>query len=100
MSKKQKLKQANEEIFSAKNFFAKNIKRYALIIVIAMPIAMVISFILGKEFPNWYNGAVSFFCSLAMILFACLIGLIIFVKKDEKAKRESTKEKERDPFAD
>lgn len=99
MSKKQKLRQVNEEIFSAKHFFAKNIKRYALIIVIAMPIAMVINFILGKNFA-WYTGAVSFFCALAMILLACLIGLVIFVKKDEKEKRESTKEKERDPFAD
>lgn len=99
MSKKQKLRQANEEIFSAKHFFAKNIKRYALIIVIAMPIAMVINFILGKNFA-WYTGAVSFFCALAMILLACLIGLVIFVKKDEKEKLESTKEKERDPFAD
>ena len=99
MNNKKKLRQANEEIFNTKNFFIKYIKRYGITLLIAAPIILVLNYVLSKNF-EWYNGAVSFFVSFFFLLLACFIALVIFTKLDDKKKRESTPEKERDPFAD
>ena len=99
MSNKKKLRQANEEIFNTKIFFAKNIKRYLITIAIAAPIILILNYTLSKNIDG-YGGVVSFFVSFALLLLSCFIALIIFTKIDDKTKRESTKEKERDPFAD
>ena len=99
MSKKKQLKQANEEIFNIKNFFVKYVKRYGITLLIAVPIILVLNYVLSKNFL-WYTGAVTFFVSFFLLLLACFIALIIFTKKDDKKKAESTPEKERDPFAD
>ena len=99
MNNKKKLKQANEEIFNTKNFFIKYIKRYGITLLIAAPIILVLNYVLSKNF-EWYTGTVSFFVSFLLLLLACFIALVIFTKLDDKKKRESTPEKERDPFAD
>ena len=99
MSKKKQLKQANEEIFNIKNFFVKYIKRYGITLLIAVPIILALNYVLSKNFL-WYTGAVTFFVSFFLLLLACFIALIIFTKKDDRKKAESTPEKERDPFAD
>ena len=99
MSKKKKLQQANQELFNTKQFLAKNLKRYGIILLFAIPIMMVINYVLNKN-VNWYTGAVSFFCNLAILLLVFLIGMVIFGKKDEKERENSSPEKERDPFAD
>ena len=99
MSNKKQLKQANEEIFNTTNFFVKYIKRYGITLLIAVPIILVLNYVLSKNFA-WYTGAVSFFVSFFLLLLACFIALIIFTKKDDRKKQKSTKELERDPFAD
>ncbi len=99
MSKKNKIDQANEEMFSIKNFFVKYAKRYGIVLLISVPIILVFNYIMSKNVPG-YTGTVAFFVSFAMLLTACFIGLIYFTKKDDKEKLTTTKEKERDPFAD
>lgn len=92
--------QTKKEVFDTKQTFIKYAKRYGITVLIAFPIMMIINYILSLN-VSWYKGAVSFFVSLAMLLFACLIAMIVFSKIDEK-KRSAPKdpEKERDPFAD
>ena len=99
MSDKKKLKQANEEIFSTKAFFVKYAKRYGITLAIAVPIILVINYVLTNNF-EWYVGAVLFFVSFTLLLLACFIALMVFTKLDDKKKIETTKERERDPFAD
>jgi len=99
MSKKKKLREANIEIFNTKEFFVKYAKRYGIVLLFSVPIIAVLNYVFVRVIKG-YNGTVVFFASFAMLLFACLIGLIIFTKKDEKEKMNSSKEKERDPFAD
>ena len=60
---------------------------------------MIINYVLSKNISG-YTGAVSFLSSLAMLLLACFIALIVFTKLDDKKKETATKESERDPFAD
>ena len=67
--------------------------------MIVAPIILVLNYVLSKNVEG-YGGVISFFVSFALLLLSCLIALIIFTKIDDKKKRESTKEKERDPFAD
>lgn len=99
MSKKKKLREAQIEVFNTKEFFIKYAKRYAITILIAMPFVLIFNYVMAKNVA-WYQGAVTFFGSLVLLLFACLIALLIFNKKDDKEKAEMTKEKQRDPFAD
>lgn len=99
MSKKKQLKQAHEEIFSAKQFLIQSAKRYGIILLIVTPIMLFFNYYMSLTF-EWYTSTLSFVVCLVMLLTACLIGLIIFTKKDDKKKQLSTKETERDPFAD
>ena len=99
MSKKKEIKQAHEEMFNTKQFFVKYAKRYGIVLLISVPFILVFNYIMSNTVKG-YNGTVSFFVSFAMLLLACFIGLIVFTKKDDKTKLTTTKEKERDPFAD
>ena len=99
MSKKKKINQAHKEAFNTKQMFIKYAKWYAITLIIAVPIIMAFNYVMSNEVPG-YSGTVSFFVSLALLLLACFIALIIFTKRDDKKLEESTKEKERDPFAD
>ncbi len=101
MSKKKKIKRINEEIFSMKLFFAKNIKRYGITLLITAPIILVFNYIM-YDMVQGYNETVVFFVSFAMLLFACLIALVVFTKIDDrKRKREEEGEIDTsDPFAD
>ncbi len=91
---------AKKEAFDTKYTFIKYAKRYGITVLCALPVMMIVNYVLNLN-VSWYRGAVSFFISLAMLLFACLIAMIIFNKIDEK-KRSTPQdpEKERDPFAD
>lgn len=99
MSKKKQIRDAHEEMFNTKEFFVKYAKRYGIVLLISFPIILIINYVLTQLIPN-YLGTTSFFVSLALLLFACLIGLVIFTKLDDKRKANATKESERDPFAD
>lgn len=94
MAKKQK---NDQDIFDAKIFFSRVIKRYGIIILVSfIPIALLNYFVL-KNLS--YTNIV--LIDIAILLFACFIGFMIFnkidVKREEKPK---LKEDERDPFAD
>lgn len=91
--------QKKKEAFNTKYTFVKYAKRYGIILLFSFPVMMVINYIVSIN-VSWYKGAVSFFCSFAMLLLALLIGLIVFYKIDEKKKNKVDPEKERDPFAD
>ena len=99
MSKNKKLNNANKEIFNTKEFFVKYAKRYGITLLIALPIILFGSYFLSKN-VEWYNGTLSFFVSLALLLLACLISLIVFSKIDDRKSEKQSKEDERDPFAD
>ena len=107
MSKKKKIdrdKQKQEQVnkkkyYDAKTLLLKYIKRYGIILLITVPILVIFNYIMSEEVA-WFNGVVSFFINIGLLLLACLIGLVVFVKKDEKEERESSDEKKRDPFAD
>ncbi len=107
MSKKKKIdrdKQKQEQVnkkkyYDAKTLLLKYIKRYGIILLITVPILVIFNYIMSEEVA-WFHGVVSFFINIGLLLLACLIGLVIFVKKDEKEERESSDEKKRDPFAD
>ena len=99
MSKKKKLKTAQREVLSTKEFFVKYAKRYLIVVLISMPFIMAINYVISTLVED-YSRTASFFVSLALLLLACFIGLIIYTKIDDKKKQEQTKESERDPFAD
>lgn len=93
-----KKKRANDQdIFDTKIFFSKIIKRYLIIIAIAfVPLAFLNYFVL-KDLS--YSNII--FIDIAILLFACFIGLIIFTNLDKKnEEKPKLKEDERDPFAD
>lgn len=94
MAKKQK---NDQDIFDAKIFFSRVIKRYGIIILISfIPIALLNYFVL-KNLS--YTNIV--LIDIAILLFACFIGLMVFTKIDAKREEKpKLKEDERDPFAD
>ncbi len=73
-------------------------KRYLIIVLIALPIIMFFNFFLVNEFGLSMVAIV--FITLALILLALFIGIVVFAKRDDKKKAQATKESERDPFAD
>ena len=103
MSKKNKEKkqelEKRKKLYDTKTLLLRYLKRYGIILLISLPFILIFNYVMGNE-VEWYHGAVNVFMTLGLLLLACLIGLIVFTKKDEKEERESTKEKERDPFAD
>ena len=99
MSKKRKIREANKEIFNTKEFFVKYAKRYGITLLIAVPIILFLSYFLYRN-VEWYSDTLAFFVSLALLLLACLIYLIIFTKLDDKKEERQSKEDRRDPFAD
>ena len=99
MSKKQDLNRAKQDVFDAKIFFVKNAKRYLIIMLITLPVAMVLNVALSKVIPG-YTGVVVTIFSLIYLIIGCLIGFSIFAKLDKKRQENSNKAKERDPFAD
>lgn len=94
MAKKQK---NDQDIFDAKIFFSRVIKRYGIIILISfIPIALLNYFVLNNLS---YTNIV--LIDIAILLFACFIGLMVFTKIDAKREEKpKLKEDERDPFAD
>ena len=94
-----KLKKNKKKYQDARTLLLKYVKRYGIILLITLPILVIFNYIMSEEVP-WFHGAASFFINIGLLLLACLIGLIVFIKKDDKEERESTEEKRRDPFAD
>ena len=95
MSKKSEYR---KKMYSTKMDTTVLAKRYLLILVIALPIIMFINFFLANEVG--ISTVATIFITLALFLFAILIGIIIYAKKDDKKRERATKETERDPFAD
>ncbi len=84
-----------QDMFDAKIFFSKYIKRYGIILLIAIvPIALINIFLL-----KGLSSTVIIVVDLALLLFACFIGLVAFTKIEEK-RENNPKPKKHDPFAD
>ncbi len=97
MAKNKKKKASDQDIFDSKIFFSRIIKRYGIILLISfLPLALLNYFVLkNMSYTN------IILIDIGILLLACLIGLIIFTKIDEKnAEKPKLKEDERDPFAD
>lgn len=99
MQSRKEREERNRVYHSAKSLLLKYIRRYFTVLLIATPIIAVFEYVMSEE-VKWWSGLLSFTSSLVMVLLAILIGVIYFTKKDDREKRESTKERERDPFAD
>ena len=96
MANNNKKKKANpQDVFDAKIFFTKYIKRYGIILLISMVPILVINYFVKK----YVSVGVLVVIDIALLLFACFIGLVIFTKIDEK-REEKPKPKEHDPFSD
>ena len=87
-----------KEVYDFKSQMTLFAKRYLIIVLIAMPIIMFINFILVNELG--LSTVVVVFVTIAFMLLALLIGIVIFTKREEKRKERATKESERDPFSD
>lgn len=100
MSKKKDLKRAQQDVFDAKIFFTKMIKRYGITLLIATPIIIALNFLLGFLIPG-YAGTVMTVGIFVMLLLAVFLALVIFNKKDKRDEEKPIDvNKERDPFAD
>lgn len=99
MKKDDEIDKRRRKVNDTKSLLAKYCKRYGIVLLIVAPIILVFNFIMSREVPG-YTNVVSLFVTLAMLLLGCFIGLVIFSKMDDKKEQNSTKESERDPFAD
>lgn len=95
MSRKQNNR---KERYDLKTQYMTYAKRYIIILLIAVPIIMFFCFFLSNEFGISSTAVV--FITLALLLLALFIGIVVFTKKDEKKRLKASKESERDPFAD
>ena len=97
MADQNKKKKNDEDIFDAKIFFSRVIKRYGIILAISFVPVAVLNYFAFRTMSTTNIVLID----MAILLFTCFIGLIIFTYLDKK-KEEKTKlkEDERDPFAD
>lgn len=96
--KQEEMTKKSEKIFvDRKTKIYQFLKRYGIIILISFPIILVLNLVLNR-YVKGYTGVVSFFGALAMFVFACFLGLVIFTKIDKK--RENEEEDEHDPFSE
>lgn len=95
MANKNKKKVNPRDMFDAKIFFTKYIKRYGIVLLISLVPIIVLNFLISK----YVSVPVLIVIDIALLLFACFIGLVIFTKIEEK-RDENPKPKEHDPFAD
>ena len=58
MSKRKQYRQAQQEVFDAKIFYAKVLKRYGIMLAITVPIILAVNFLLSYLMPESYQGAV------------------------------------------
>ena len=58
MSKRKQYRQAQQEVFDAKLFYAKVLKRYGIMLAITVPIILAVNFLLSYLMPETYKGAV------------------------------------------
>jgi len=95
MANRNKKKSNPQDVFDAKIFFTKYIKRYGIILLIAFVPIVALNFLFAK----YVSVGVLVVIDLALLLLACFIGLVIFTKIEEKREKHP-KPKEHDPFAD
>ena len=93
-------KKNDQDIFDAKIFFSRVIKRYGIILAISFVPVALLNFLVFKDlFKD--NLANLVLVDMAILLFTCFIGLIVFTHIDKKREENpKLKEDERDPFAD
>ncbi|MDR0849865.1 MAG: hypothetical protein LBN07_00055 [Christensenellaceae bacterium] len=99
-TEKERLRKERERhLIDNKLLFKIYAVRFLLIMAFAVPVAIVIDFIIEA-----YTGLESWayiIIDLGILLLSCLIGLIIYNKIDERrALKPKSKEDERDPFSD
>lgn len=100
MSKRKQYRQAQQEIFDAKIFYKKVLKRYGITLAIAVPIILAISLALSFLVPG-YGGALEWIVIFVLLLLTMFISLVVFNNIDKKRESQPVDEtKERDPFAD
>lgn len=99
MSKKKDKLREKKIKYSIRDNIYSYLKKYAMIMLISIPIIFIVNYLLAI-YVSGFNGAVVVFVTLCELILACFIGVIIFNKIEEKRMANSTKEKERDPFAD
>lgn len=100
MSKKKEYKKAQQEVFDAKLFYVKVLKRYGISLLIATPIIIAINFLLSYLIPG-YKGPIMYAVIFTLLLLTMFIALVVFNNIDKRREeRPVDKEKERDPFAD
>ena len=92
-NKKKKVNQ--QDVFDAKIFFTKYIKRYGIILLVSLVPIVAINFLLGKQLKV----GVLIVIDITLLLLACFIGLVIFTKIEEK-REQKPKPDLHDPFAD
>ena len=95
MANNNKKKVNQKDVFDAKIFFTKYIKRYLIIILVSfVPIILLNIFVF-----KGLNSTVLIVIDMALLLFAVFVGLVIFTKIEDR-REKNPKPKEHDPFAD
>ena len=101
MSKRKQYRQAQQEVFDAKLFYAKVLKRYGIMLAITVPIIIAVNFLLTYLMPETYKGAVVYVVIFVMLLLGLFLTIVISNNRDKKEEAKPIdKNKERDPFAD
>jgi amino acid permease len=99
MQKNSKNKKNQKMYYDEKTLLFRYLKRYGLVLLIATPFAVLFSYIMSQEVAG-YTDIVAVFCTLAIVLFAFFIAMVVFNKKDKKEEEDDDPEKHRDPFSD
>lgn len=89
----------NDDLFDAKKFFKKYLKRILIVMLICFPILVCFNIFMGDVLQNW----LIILIDICILLLATFIGAIICIHIDKKKKEKDSivdKQKKRDPFAD
>ena len=101
MSKRKRYRQTQQEVFDAKIFYAKVLKRYGIMLAITVPIILAVNFLLSYLMPDSYQGAVVYVVIFVILLLALFLTIVISNHLDKKEdEKPIDRNKERDPFAD
>lgn len=97
---KNKNKRPNPKIYyDTKTYLITLIKRYSIIMAIALFISVIFCYVLSQEVEG-FTPLIAVLATVAISLASILTGMIIFNRIDRKRESEQTPEKERDPFSD
>ena len=101
MSKRKQYRQAQQDVFDAKIFYVKVLKRYGIVLAITVPLIIAVNFLLSYLMPEAYQGAVVYVVIFVLLLLATFLTIVVSNNRDKKEEEKPIdKNKERDPFAD